>query len=114
MDAYFSEQFTITGSDNSDGRYPGIQGTKIAEVFGQEWSVSMQWNDEAGSDWQPSDIKRSTAYSTQEGLVVALGADDDYPSKRDGDYNDLILVCKSLDPTISATFPAGRNNRGYG
>lgn len=105
VDAVFSEQFIIKGSDNGDAIYKGTPGTNIARVSGEQWSISMEWNDNASSGWQPSDIKRSSSYTVQEGLVIMLGADDNYSTQRDSDYNDLILICKSLDPTINPTPP---------
>jgi hypothetical protein len=105
-DSDFEQRFKISGSDSSDSTYNGTPGTQIDRVSGQQWSIEMEWNDNAGSGWQPSDIGRSAAsYTVQEGLVITLGADDNWPEKRDGDYNDLIIVCKSLDPAINPNPP---------
>jgi hypothetical protein len=105
VNADFSQQFIIRGSDNADGIYNGTQGTQIARVSGQQWSISTEWNDNISSGWQSSDIKRSASYTLQEGLVIMLGADDNTPDQRDFDYDDLILNCKSLDPIINPTPP---------
>ena len=70
-------------------------------MSGQEWFIKMEWNDGAGSDWPASDIRRSASDTISDGLVVTLGADDNLPSLRDLDYDDMIIVCKSLDPNIN-------------
>src|SRR6266487_6103707 len=82
-DAAFDERFRIQGSDLADGAYPGIPGSGPGPVTGVEWILTMEWNDNAGSGWQPSDIKRSATYTIDDGLVVFLGADDNFPALRD-------------------------------
>jgi len=106
INADFSEQFIISGSDSSDGIYPGTPGIQIARVSGKQWSIEMQWNNNTGSGWQTSGIKRSATYTVLEGLVIRLGADDNFDSSRDFDYNDMILICKSLDTKINPTPPS--------
>ena len=100
VNAGFSQRFSISGSENSDGVHPGTPGNQI-RVSGQEWFIKMEWNDGAGSDWPASDIRRSASYTISDGLVVTLGADDNLPSLRDLDYDDMIIVCKSLNPNIN-------------
>lgn len=97
-DASFDEQFTITGSDASDGVYSGVPGTELQGVSGQGWTLTMEWNDNQGSGWQSSGVRRSASYTVQDGLVIVLGADDNYEDRRDGDFNDMVLICRSLDP----------------
>ncbi len=98
QDAAFDERFTIASSDGSDGAYGGGPGTSVATVSGREWTITMEWNDNSGSGWQPSAVRRSARYTVPEGLVVTLGADDNYERFRDGDYDDMVLECRSLDP----------------
>jgi hypothetical protein len=100
-DAAFDERFIIGGSDSSDGVYPGIPGTVLERVTGTEWRLTMEWNNNRGSGWQPSDIQRTATFTIQEGLVIRLGADDDTPTARDFDFNDMVVVCKSLDLTLN-------------
>jgi hypothetical protein len=99
-DAAFSQRFVIAGSAASDGAYPGVPGTGAGVVSGQGWSITMEWSDDAGSGWQPSEIRRSAVYIEHVGLVVDLGADDNVPALRDHDYNDMILRCRSVDPLL--------------
>lgn len=98
--ADFSQQFTISGSDSSDGTYPGIPGT-VVSVSGQEWTLNAEWNNNVDSGWQPSRVQRVTTYGLQEGLRITLGIDDDWLTLADGDYDDMILNCESLDPIIN-------------
>ena len=104
-DAWFDERFVVTGSDTADGAYMGIPGAGPGPVTGGEWIISMEWNDNAGSGWRPSDIRRTADYTIADGLVVFLGADDNYPALRDGDYNDMIVVCRNLDPSLQPLHP---------
>lgn len=107
VNAHLAQRFIITGSD-SDGIYPGVPGTSLPRVSGVQWTLAMEWNDsDAGLGWQPSNVRRSAAGTVQEGLVVRLGADDKTTYvDRDLDYDDLVLVCVCLDPTVNP-FPPG-------
>jgi hypothetical protein len=101
-EAAFSERFVITGSLASDGIYPGDVTTPPVAVDGQAWVIRFEWNDNAGSGWLPSDVRRTVAqYTLADGLVVFLGADDNLPPLRDLDYNDLVLRCRSTDPAVN-------------
>jgi hypothetical protein len=105
-EAAFSERFVIDGSDASDGVYPGETTTPPLAVTGARWRVTLEWNDNAGSGWQPSDVRRTgAAYTLQDGLVIVLGADDNFPQFRDEDYDDVVLRCTSNDPRINPWHP---------
>jgi hypothetical protein len=105
-DAAFSERFIVEGSLGSDGIYPGEMITPAVSVSGQNWSIRFEWNDNAGSDWQESAVRRTgAAYTLQDGLIVFLGADDNFPSRRDGDFNDVVLRCRNLDPQLNPWDP---------
>lgn len=103
----FSQCFKIIGSDGSVTIYSGTPGMQVARVSGEEWSIEMEWNDNAGSGWKPSDIRRSPSYTVLEGFVIRLEADDNTPDARDFDYDDMVLICKSLDPMINPDPPSG-------
>jgi hypothetical protein len=105
--AGFAQRFIITGSDSSDGTYPGALGTVLPRVSGKQWTLAMEWNDNAGSGWQPSDIRRAASYTVREGLVVHLGADDNtFDPARDFDFDDLVLVCTNLEPAVNPFSPS--------
>jgi hypothetical protein len=105
-EAAFSERFVIDGSDFSDGAYDGETTTPPVSVTGARWRISLEWNDNAGSGWQPSDVNRIDAsYTLQDGLAVVLGADDNYPQYRDGDYDDVVLRCTSDDSAVNPWHP---------
>lgn len=88
-------------------------------VVGQTWLIKMMWTNTLpdtpsdtrtwleGSNWQPSDIRRHADYSIQDGLIITLYADDNYPNEQDFDYNDLIITCTSVDPKLNPIFPNG-------
>jgi hypothetical protein len=99
LEASFSERFVIGGSANADGAYDGTPGVSV-QVSGDEWTLDLQWNDNTGSGWQPSDVRKTAEYTISDGLVVTLGADDNLDTVRDYDYNDVVLACRSMDPTI--------------
>lgn len=106
VNAGFSQRFRISGSVGDDGTYPGVPGAMLGSVTGQPWSLTMEWNDNAGSGWQPSGIRRLASYGVQEGLVLILGADDNVPAARDLDFDDMIVTCRSLDPWLNPLLPA--------
>lgn len=98
-DAAFGERFVISGSANADGAYNATPGVSV-QVSGDTWTLDLEWNDNAGSGWQPSDVRKSAEYTITNGLVVTLGADDNFDAVRDYDYNDVVLACGSLDPAV--------------
>lgn len=100
INAVFSQGFLISGSDSSDGTYLGIAGATVT-ISGQEWTLAAAWNDGA-SGWKSSLVRREVAYTVQGGLSITLKSDD---GGGDGDYDDMILVCQSLDPTINPMLP---------
>ncbi len=104
--ADFSQRFRITGSNSSDGIYYGITGT-VVQVSGEKWGVVMEWNDGASSGWQSSAMKQMVTFTVADGLVKVLGADDNILSARDNDFDDLIITCKSLDPSLNPLLPVG-------
>jgi len=102
----FGMRFIIKGSDSSDGIYPAVPGTVIPRVSGQEWSIEIEWSiDEDRLVWHPSPTRSSASYTISEGLVIRIGASDDYEVVHDTDYMNMVLVCKSLDQTINPKLP---------
>jgi hypothetical protein len=98
-DADYGERFVIGGSANADGAYDGTPGVSV-QVSGDAWTLDLEWNDNVGSGWQPSDVRKSAEYTINNGLVVTLGADDNFDAVRDHDYNDVVLACRSLDAAV--------------
>lgn len=105
-DASYSQRFIIEGSLASDGVYIGETTTSPVSVSGQNWSIRLEWNDNVGSGWQPSDVRRTgAAYTIQDGLTVFLGADDNFEHLRDHDFNDVVLRCRNIDPRLNPWYP---------
>ncbi|GAA1980342.1 hypothetical protein [Microbacterium pumilum] len=104
-DAWFSQQIVITGSDASDGAYPGTPGGGPGPVSGARWTLHAEWNDNAGSGWQRSALRRSAAYTLADGLTVTIGIDDNQEALRDYDYDDVVIVARSLDPAHTPLHP---------
>ena len=104
-DAAFSERLVISGSDASDGAYPGLVGVGLANVQGERWTLALQWNDNAGSGWQQSGIRRKARYTQTEGFVVSLGADDNVASAQDFDFNDLVVELRYNEPRLNPQPP---------
>jgi hypothetical protein len=99
LETAYAQRFMISGALTGDGLYPAATGFRV-DVSGEAWILQLEWNDNAGSGWQLSDVRRSAEYTIREGLTVTLGADDNIDAVRDYDYNDVVLVCRSLDPEI--------------
>ncbi|MET8030939.1 hypothetical protein [Streptomyces avermitilis] len=100
----FDQRLVISGADSGDGLYEGTPGV-TAQVSGDRWTLALEWNDNVASGWQPSGVRKSAAYTIQDGLVITLGADDNVEPVRDLDYNDVVVTCTSLDPNVNP--PAG-------
>jgi hypothetical protein len=95
----FRVHYEIKGSDSSDGGHS--LGDGPVSVTGDEWSISVLW-------WPPNeggpffcDLRRNATCELAEGLVVYIGADDNLPELRDGDYDDVVLRCHNHDPQIT-------------
>jgi hypothetical protein len=99
-----AQQFSISGSDSSDGGFPGVPGESVS-VSGDEWTLTMEWFD--GSQFLPSRLRRSATYDVQAGLIVTLAADDGPPETADEDFNDLVLMLQSEDPDLNPIPPQG-------
>jgi len=104
-DADFSQQILITGTDASDGNYPATPGGGPGPVSGPRWTLSAEWNDNAGSGWQLSALRRSAAYTLADGLTVTIGIDDNEEAVRDHDYDDVVILARSLDPAHTPLHP---------
>ena len=105
-EAFFDQRFAISSSDTSDGVYPGVPGSPPVNVTGMKWQISLEWNDNANSGWQPSDVRRNTVdYTVSDGLVVMIGADDNYEQFRDHDFNDIVLRCRNTEQRLAPWHP---------
>lgn len=108
-DAAFSQRYVINGSDRVDGDYPADTTTPRLQVSGAEWTLTMEWNDNAGSGWQPSRVRRSTVdFTVENGLVIVLGVDDNWIQVADNDFNDVQLRCQNIDPHLTPWHPHRR------
>src|SRR2546426_11259799 len=101
----FRQRFVIDQSAASDGVYPGATSTAPVSVSGRAWHVTLEWNNDSGSGWQPSEVRRSVSYTVQDGLVTFLGGDDNFEQFRDHDFNDVILRCRSADSKLTPWHP---------
>jgi hypothetical protein len=104
-EAWYDQRVVISGSDSADGAYPGIVGAPVVEITGAEWTLTMEWNDNASSGWQPSATRRAARYTVNEGLVIEIGADDNFPHLRDGDFDDVVVGFVSRDPAHTPLHP---------
>lgn len=92
--AGFNQRVVVSGAASGNGAYPGVVGSSFVLEDGQ---VELQWNNEAGSGWQPSAVLSSTGMTSPLVTIRILRADDNVPSKRDGDYDDLVVRFEHLD-----------------
>lgn len=100
LDARFPQRqrFEIRGSDGSDGDHAATSDSTLA-VSGARWTLAMSGLH--GGVWRASALRRSAAaYTNTDGLVVTVGGDDSPPGTPDLDYDDLIVVLQSEDPSL--------------
>lgn len=100
--ASFDQRFRITGATSGNGTYPGVVGAQ-AVVDGPNWSITLEWNNNAGSGWQESAVSVGVGSISPLVLISILGADDNFPDQRDGDFDDLIVFVEDLDPIFTVT-----------
>lgn len=100
--AGFSQRIKITGASSGSGVYAGDVGNTF-EVNGDQWNVQLEWNNNSGSNWQPSAMSVSTGSISPLVLVRFLGADDNFPAQRDGDYDDLVVQAIDMGPAFEIT-----------
>jgi hypothetical protein len=105
-DAWYSQRYVISDSDRADGIYAADLTTPRLLVSGQEWTLTLEWNDNAGSGWQVSRTRRLPVdFTAKDGLVVVLGVDDNWPQFADGDFDDVVLRCQNIDPELIPWYP---------
>jgi hypothetical protein len=105
-DAAYAQRIVISGSDRADGIYAADVSTPRLFVTGLEWILTTEWNDNVSSGWQPSRMRRQPVnFTVQDGLVVVLGVDDNWPQYADGDFDDIVLRCQNIDPDLIPWHP---------
>ncbi|HSP14255.1 MAG TPA: hypothetical protein VLV78_05830 [Thermoanaerobaculia bacterium] len=92
--AAFSQRVVVTGATSGDGVYNGVVGNSF--IF-EDGLVELQWNNNAGSGWQPSAVISAVGQTSPLVVFKTLSADDNYPGQGDGDYNDLKVWFEHLD-----------------
>jgi hypothetical protein len=91
--ARFGQRFVVSGAAAGNGTYGDTIGLTTA-VDGPSWTIEFQWNNGQDAEWHSSRCKKLTAaFDFASGLVVRIGADDNYPHLADNDYDDLVLHC---------------------
>lgn len=103
VNSHFLQSFTIAGSENADSRYHVVFGDPMEiAVQGKEWSIQIEWFPFApDATYQSSDVRRTTKFVVGKGLVVTLDADANAPGPLNPAYNNLTLICTSIDPEIN-------------
>lgn len=93
-DAAFGERIVISGATSGNGAYNGVVGSTFVFENGQ---AELQWNNNAGSGWQPSGIISSVGMTSPLVVFKSVSADDNFPDQRDGDYDDVVVWFEHLD-----------------
>ena len=101
VDPSFRQRFSISGSDNADGRYDVSSGVPLnLEVTGNAWSISLEiepFPPRGEQAWDQRTVQRATRFEAPDGLIVQL---DTIALPR------LSLTCISMDPTVNPISPA--------
>ena len=93
-EAAFGERVVVSGAKSGNGAYNGVVGNTF--VF-EDGLVELQWNNNAGSGWQPSAIISSVGMTSPLVVFRTISADDNFPDQRDGDFNDVVVSFEHLD-----------------
>jgi hypothetical protein len=101
VDPGFLIRLTISGSDGSDGTFPGLGNPIDLVATGAGWRLTMEFAKilAAGGSSSPARIRRDVGFDLANGLVkmfsdVAGGLFEDDPGL-------LILRCQNLDPALN-------------
>jgi hypothetical protein len=92
--AGFQQRVVVSGAASGNGAHNGVVGNSFVFEDGQ---AELQWNDGAGSGWQASGIISSIGMTSPLVVVQFVGADDNVPAERDGDFDDLQVRFEHLD-----------------
>jgi hypothetical protein len=96
--AGFDQRFIVSGSDASDGIYPGMVGTRI-EAGGANWSIQIQNRSSASSAWVNSDMQIGPETPSGISVIRVVESND---QGADQDFDDLVLeLRKKQDPIIA-------------
>ena len=109
--ASFGQRVLVTGATSGNGAYNGVVGSTFVCEGGQ---AELQWNDNAGSGWQPSGIISSVGMSSPLVVFKSVSADDNFPDQRDGDYDDVRVLFEHLDApfeVVQRPFAVERGSR---
>jgi hypothetical protein len=94
-------QFTISGSSNADGTYPGDDGTAVSvqAIGDQAWQLEIE--NFSGGAWHSSGIRVQGPVGVVGGtdLLVTIGSEDD-PNSHETVWDDIVLTARNLDPLI--------------
>jgi hypothetical protein len=94
--AGWDQRFLITGSNSSDGNYPGIVGTRI-ESEGANWTIHIQSKDP--NDWVDSDMRIGPEIPSGISSIRIIESNDQ--GGTDVDFDDLVLeIRKKQNPII--------------
>jgi hypothetical protein len=96
--ANFSQRVLVSGGSSGGGAYNGVVGTTFEFADAQ---VELQWNNDAGSGWQPSAVITSMGMSSPLVITRSISADDNFPDQRDGDFDDLQVSFEYIDPLFA-------------
>ena len=93
--AQFGQRVVVSGASSGSGAYNGVVGNSF--VF-EDGDAELQWNNNSGSGWQESAIVTAVGMTSPLVVVKFISVDDNFPDKRDGDYDDLKVAFENLDP----------------
>lgn len=96
--SHFAQRMLISGSDAADGGYDIAFGRVVdVAASGARWQLQTQFFPFGGPDWEPGDMRRTTRFEVQNGLIVQIdGAAR--PPGTGTTFANLTLMCTCLDP----------------
>jgi hypothetical protein len=109
VNSHFSQSFTISGSQNADGRYDVAFGDPLEfAVQGEEWRLQMEYFPfDPDATWRPSDVRSTMSFVPGEGLIVQVNGAARPPGTPAPHHDNLVLTLTSMDP---ATNPIPASN----
>jgi hypothetical protein len=104
VNSHFLQSLVIRGSEGVDERYHLNNGSDVWQltVDGAEWELTAEWFPFGGEEeYQPCQVRRTTQWLPDAGLVVLLEGATRGSSTLAKDYDNLRVLCRCLDESIN-------------
>jgi hypothetical protein len=98
IEASFAQAVEVNGSDHDAIFVLSVGQTEVFD--GERWTIEPLWSSDGGAIWQPSRTRRRDMFDPALGHVLVIGCDDGPAATGDGDFDDVVIRLRELDPDL--------------